>query len=320
MIVVDHVSKAFSGRTVLDDVSLTIEEGRTTALIGRSGSGKSVLMKHLIGLLQPDTGRVLVDDEDIGAVDYARLRVIRRQFGVLFQGGALFDSMTVFDNVAFPLRTFTAMTAGEVRDRAAWCLEEVGLAEAGAKRPSEISGGMQKRAALARAIALEPRYVIYDEPTSGLDPETSNSIDELIQMLADDLGVTSIVVTHDMHSVLAIADRAAFLHEGTLRWVGTVDDLHHADDEVLLRFVKANEYQIGRPLPPPAAPPVPFTPPPPVRALLDPDGAATDAPADGAPDVLDPDVLDPDGLDPDASAPAAAAPATASPDSTPATP
>ncbi len=246
MIVVDHVSKAFDGRTVLDDVSLEIEEGKTTALIGRSGSGKSVLMKHLIGLLKPDTGRILVNDEDIGAVGYDRLRVIRRQFGVLFQGGALFDSMSILDNVAFPLRTFTTMSATEIRDRAAWCLEEVGLAEAGARRPSEISGGMQKRAALARAIALEPRYVIYDEPTSGLDPETSNAIDELIQMLSDDLGITSIVVTHDMHSVLSIADRAAFLHEGSLRWVGTVDDLHHADDEVLLRFVKANEYQIGR--------------------------------------------------------------------------
>ena len=261
MISVDHVSKAFGGRTVLNDVTLDIEEGKTTALIGRSGSGKSVLLKHLIGLLTPDSGRVLVDGEDIGAVDYDRLRVIRRQFGVLFQGGALFDSMTVFDNVAFPLRTFTKMTAAEVTERAAWCLEEVGLAEAGARKPSEISGGMQKRAALARAIALEPRYVIYDEPTSGLDPETSNSIDELIQMLSEQLGITSIVVTHDMHSVLSIADRAAFLHEGTLRWVGTVDELHHADDEVLMRFVKANEYQIGRPVAPPFAPP-PVAPPP----------------------------------------------------------
>ena len=247
MIQIDRLTKAFDGRTVLDDVTLTIEEGKTTALIGRSGSGKSVLMKHIIGLLKPDSGRVLVDGEDIGTVDYARLRVIRRQFGVLFQGGALFDSMSVLENVAFPLRTFTPMRPAEVRDRAEACLAQVGLSEAAARKPSEISGGMQKRAALARAIALEPRYVIYDEPTSGLDPETSNTIDELIRSLSDELNITSIVVTHDMHSVLSIADRAAFLHQGQLRWFGTVADLHDATDEVLLSFVKANEYQIGNP-------------------------------------------------------------------------
>ena len=284
MIQIDRLTKAFDGRTVLDDVTLTIEEGKTTALIGRSGSGKSVLMKHIIGLLKPDTGRVLVDGEDIGAVDYARLRVIRRQFGVLFQGGALFDSMSVLENVAFPLRTFTKMGPGEVKDRAEECLRQVKLSDAAARKPSEISGGMQKRAALARAIALEPRYVIYDEPTSGLDPQTSNTIDELIRSLADELNITSIVVTHDMHSVLSIADRAAFLHEGQLRWVGTVDDLHRATDEVLLGFVKANEYQIGNPsataiaaATPPFAPPASAPP--------------ASAPAVGAPPVFSPDPL-----------------------------
>lgn len=247
MIQVQGISKGFEGKSVLEDVSLEIREGETMAIIGRSGSGKSVLMKHLIGLLTPDQGRVLVDGIDINKVKYRELRKVRNQFGVLFQGGALFDSMSAFDNVAFPLRTFTDLSEQEVREQAKRCLEVVQLGDIGDKKPAEISGGMQKRVALARAIALEPRYVIYDEPTSGLDPETSNTIDELINDLAEQLNVTSIVVTHDMHSVLAIADRAAFLHQGNLRWVGTVDELHESDDEVLTRFVRANEYQIGRP-------------------------------------------------------------------------
>ena len=245
MIRVDHISKSFSGKVVLEDVSLEIHEGETLAIIGRSGSGKSVLMKHLIGLLTPDTGRVLVDGVDINDIPYAELRQVRRQFGVLFQGGALFDSMTAFDNVAFPLRTFTKKTDAEVRDEVQRCLDMVQLPDVGPKKPSELSGGMKKRVALARAVALQPRYIIYDEPTSGLDPETSNAIDELIRGLAEQLNVTSIVVTHDMHSVLSIADRAAFIHRGHMRWVGTIDALHASDDDVLRSFVKANEYTIG---------------------------------------------------------------------------
>ncbi len=247
MIHIDQISKSFDGKQVLRDVSLTIEEGETHAIIGRSGSGKSVLMKHIIGLLKPDAGKVLIDDVDINAIPYAQLRRVRQQFGVLFQGGALFDSMTAFDNVAFPLRTFTTEKESEIRKRAQDCLNMVQLQDIGKKKPSELSGGMQKRVALARAIALRPRYVIYDEPTSGLDPETSNRIDELIRALADQLNITSIVVTHDMHSVLSIADRASFVHEGSLRWIGTVEELHASTDDVLLDFVKANEYQIGSP-------------------------------------------------------------------------
>ncbi len=245
MIEIKNITKSFDERIVLQDVSLTIEEGETHAIIGRSGSGKSVLMKHIIGLLKPDSGQVLVDNVDINTVPYGELRTVRQQFGVLFQGGALFDSMTAFDNVAFPLRTFTDLGEKELRERAQECLELVRLDDIGSKRPSELSGGMQKRVALARAIALRPRYVIYDEPTSGLDPETSNRIDELIRSLADQLNITSIVVTHDMHSVLSIADRASFVHEGRLRWIGTIPELHASNDEVLLDFVKANEYQIG---------------------------------------------------------------------------
>lgn len=247
MIQVEHIDKSFADKSVLRDVSLTIQEGETLAIIGRSGSGKSVLMKHIIGLLKPDRGRVLVDGTDINQISYSELRQVRRQFGVLFQGGALFDSMNAFENVAFPLRTFTNETAAEIRKEVEHCLEVVNLAGVGPKRPSELSGGMKKRVALARAISLRPRYIIYDEPTSGLDPETSNTIDDLIKDLADQLNVTSIVVTHDMHSVLNIADRAAFLHATQMHWVGTIAEMHRSDDVKLRAFVKANEYSIGEP-------------------------------------------------------------------------
>jgi len=245
MISVSNIYKSFSGKAVLKGVSLDIMEGETLAIIGRSGSGKSVLLKHIIGLLQPDSGHVTVDGTDINKVSYAELRAIRQNFGVLFQGGALFDSMNAFENVAFPLRTFTAMTEKEVCNVVQNCLNMVELPDVGSKLPSELSGGMQKRVALARAVALRPRYILYDEPTSGLDPETSNTIDELIQNLADQLKVTSIVVTHDMHSVLQIADRAAFIHEGEMHWTGTIPELHASDDRILKDFVKANEYLIG---------------------------------------------------------------------------
>ncbi|MFQ5570346.1 MAG: ABC transporter ATP-binding protein [Rhodothermales bacterium] len=247
MIKVEHIYKSFGTKPVLQDVSLDIHEGETLAIIGRSGSGKSVLMKHLIGLLQPDRGHVTVDGIDINNISYAELRRVRQQFGVLFQGGALFDSMDAFENVAFPLRTFTTKTEGEIRQEVHHCLEVVQLPEVGPKKPSELSGGMKKRVALARAIALRPRYIIYDEPTSGLDPETSNTIDDLIKSLADQLNVTSIVVTHDMHSVLNIADRAALIYATRMHWVGSIEALHQSDDAVLCAFVKANEYSIGTP-------------------------------------------------------------------------
>ena len=249
MIRIEHITKRFEDDTVLNDVSLDIREGEALAVIGRSGSGKSVLMKHIIGLLKPDEGRITVDDVDINNVSYRDVRRVRRKFGVLFQGGALFDSMTAFENVAFPLRTFTTESDQVVREKARECLEMVNLSDIGDKTPSEISGGMQKRVALARAIALRPKYIIYDEPTSGLDPETSNRIDELINSLTEHLSVTSIVITHDMHSVLSIADHVAFIHNGRIHWSGTIDELHSSEDEVLLEFVRANEYKIGVPSP-----------------------------------------------------------------------
>jgi phospholipid/cholesterol/gamma-HCH transport system ATP-binding protein len=247
MITVERLSKSFDGKPVLRDVSVEIREGETFAVIGRSGSGKSVLLKHLVGLLRPDAGRVFVDGVDLHALPYEELRQLRRRFGLLFQGGALFDSMTALENVAFPVETFTRAGRAGARERAQACLELVQLPEAGPRRPNELSGGQQKRVALARAIALEPKYVFYDEPTSGLDPQTSLAIDELIRGLGAQLGVTSIVVSHDIHSVLRTADRVGFLFEGRLHWVGTVAELHTSTDPELLDFVKANEYQIGRP-------------------------------------------------------------------------
>ena len=247
MIQIHDLAKSFDGRQVLQDVSLGIPEGEVTCIIGRSGSGKSVLMRHLVGLIRPDAGRVIVDGAPLDELTYSELRQVRRKFGVLFQGGALFDSMSAQANVEFPLRTFTELGSDAIVQRARECLALVELPDAGGKKPAELSGGQQKRVALARAIAMEPKYILYDEPTSGLDPETSNTIDELIHRLGSDLGTTSVVVTHDMHSVLSIADRIAFIHEGTMPWVGTVDDLHTATDPTLLAFVRANEYQIGRP-------------------------------------------------------------------------
>ena len=247
MIEIRDLSKSFDGTPVLHDVNLDVPEGQVTCIIGRSGSGKSVLMRHLVGLLRPDVGRVIVDGAPLDELTYSELRTVRRKFGVLFQGGALFDSMTARQNVEFPLRTFTDLTRAEIRQRADECLALVELPDAGPKMPAELSGGQQKRVALARAIAIEPKYILYDEPTSGLDPETSNTIDELIDRLGRTMGTTSVVVTHDMHSVLSIADRIAFVHEGTIPWTGTVDDLHRATDETLLAFVRANEYKIGTP-------------------------------------------------------------------------
>lgn len=247
MIQVDNIFKSFGGTPVLKGAELDVRDGETLAIIGRSGSGKSVLLKHMIGLLKPDSGRILIDGVDINEVSYRELQNLRQHFGVLFQGGALFDSMNSFDNVAFPLRTFSTKTEVEIRHEVLECLDMVELADVGPKYPADLSGGMRKRVALARAIAMRPRYIMYDEPTSGLDPETSNTIDELIKSLATRLSVTSVVVTHDMHSVLSIADRAAFVNAGKIWWTGTIPELHACTDEVLSDFVRANEYQIGLP-------------------------------------------------------------------------
>ncbi len=245
MIEVRNLHKGFGDIPVLQDVSLVIEDAQTFVILGQSGSGKSVLLKNIIGLLKPDSGEIIIDGIDTSTLSYRGVRKLRENFGVLFQGGALFDSMSSYDNVAFPLHMIKGMPEKQCRERVMECLELVRLPDAADKMPAELSGGMQKRVALARAIALEPKYIFYDEPTSGLDPRTSNTINDLIKDLDLRLGVTGIVITHDMHSCLAIADGIAFIHGGRIHWTGDVDDLHAATDEILLEFVKASEYQIG---------------------------------------------------------------------------
>ena len=244
MIEIKNLTKSFGDLLVWEDVSLTIEDGETLAIIGRSGCGKSVLLKHINALLYPDEGSVLIDGANIYEQDYVTQRILRQKFGILFQGSALFDSINTFENIAFPLRYFTSMAESEIKDTVMNALEQVNLENVHDKETAELSGGMRKRVGLARAIILEPEYIMYDEPTSGLDPQTSDEINKLIVNMADSLGITSIVVTHDMHSVLDVADKVAFLDEQKLSWHGTVEDMRVVDHQALHTFVKASEYQI----------------------------------------------------------------------------
>lgn len=242
MIEVEHLHKSIDGQEILRNINLRVDGSDVLVLIGRSGSGKTVLLKHLVGLMQPDSGRVLIDGIDLAAASREEIQEMRQKFGVLFQQGALFDYMTVFENTAFPLRMLTDQTENEIEQRVEECLEMVELAGGGSKMPADLSGGEQKRAALARAVVLEPQYLFYDEPDSGLDPETARHIDGHIKMLAKRLNVTSVVVTHNMHTVFSIADRVAYLHHGALQFLGTIDELRASSDADLRRFLKANEY------------------------------------------------------------------------------
>jgi phospholipid/cholesterol/gamma-HCH transport system ATP-binding protein len=238
------LGKRFDSHVVWNDVNLTIHDGETLAVIGKSGCGKSVLLKHLNALLHPDTGTVKVDGSEIFNLSYVQLRLVRQKFGVLFQGAALFDSIDTYENVAFPLRYFTRMSEKDIRTRVFDCLEMVNLANMGSKKTSELSGGMRKRVGLARAIVMQPRYLLYDEPTSGLDPVTSEEINDLIIHLKESLKITSVVITHDMHSVLRVADNVAFLDEQKLSWYGTLDQMRVAKHDRLEEFIKASEYKI----------------------------------------------------------------------------
>ncbi len=232
-----HVSKRFGRLVVLDDLTLSIDEGKCLVIIGASGTGKSVLLKHIIGLLRPDRGEVWFDGHRIDNLRERKLAEIRIQFGFLFQMGALFDSMSVLDNVSFPLVEHSKKSREEVREIAAEKLRLVGLRDAGNKMPGELSGGQRKRVGLARAIALGPRVILYDEPTTGLDPIRSDVINELIIKLQRELKVTSIVVTHDMNSAIKIADRIVMLHHGKLVFDGTPDEIQKTGDDVVRRFV-----------------------------------------------------------------------------------
>ena len=211
MIEVRHLQKSFGPHPVLNDVSFRIENGESVVIIGRSGGGKSVLLKHLVGLLQPDRGEVLIDGENIGPMNERQLLRVRRKFGMVFQGAALFDSMTVAENVAFALRRDKVLTEGEITQRVAETLEMVDLPGTELKKPAELSGGMRKRASLARALALDPQLLFLDEPTAGLDPIGADAFDRLILTLRDTLGLTVVMITHDLDSLYAITDRIAVI-------------------------------------------------------------------------------------------------------------
>jgi phospholipid/cholesterol/gamma-HCH transport system ATP-binding protein len=237
MIKVCHLEKRFGEQTVLDDVSFQIENGESVAIIGRSGIGKSVLLKHIIGLLRPDKGEVLIDGENIVPMDERQLLRVRQKFGMLFQGAALFDSMTVAENVAFALRRHVHWTEAEIIRRVANALAVVDLSGTENRNPAELSGGMRKRVGLARAIIYEPQIVLYDEPTTGLDPIVSDSIDKLIMRVRDRLKVTTVVVTHDMRTARRVGQRVLMMHENKIYASGTPDEFFASQDPIVRQFI-----------------------------------------------------------------------------------
>ena len=236
MIKIEGLWKSFGATEVLRGLDLEIRDAETIVIIGRSGGGKSVLLKHLCGLLKPDKGKVLVDGVDIVPLDEQELTPIRKQFGFLFQSAALFDSMTLYDNVAFPLRE-ERHPEDQVRKRVEEALTIVDLVSAKDKKPAELSGGMRKRAGLARAVVADPKYILYDEPTTGLDPIRADNINQLILRLHDQLHCTGVAVTHDMVSAYKIADRIAMLHEGTIHVVGTPEEIQATQDPIVKQFI-----------------------------------------------------------------------------------
>ena len=238
MIEIKELSKSFNDHPVLNGVALTVKTGETMVVIGRSGCGKSVLLKHIIGLLRPDGGSILIDGVDIAKLSGRSLDEIRKKFGMLFQGAALFDSMTVEENVAFPLGEHTTMGAAAIRQRVRECLSLVGLKHVEDLRPAELSGGMRKRVGLARALAMSPEIILYDEPTTGVDPIMGDIINDLIISLRDRLRVTSVLVTHDMRSAYKVADRIAMLYNGTIVEVGTPNEIRHSSNLVVQQFIR----------------------------------------------------------------------------------
>lgn len=241
MIEVKNLTKEFDGEVVLNDINASFENGMVNMIIGKSGSGKTVLLKCLVGLLSPGTGEIRYDGRNFIGLKSKEIRRIRRDIGMLFQGSALFDSRTVLENVMFPLDMFSRKNRKERKKRAEFCLERVDLLEAANLYPSEISGGMKKRAAIARAIALNPKYLFCDEPNSGLDPKTSQLIDELIYDLTKDFSMTTVVVSHDMNSVINIGDKVIFINEGVKEWEGNKSEVLGTDNEVLNDFVFASD-------------------------------------------------------------------------------
>ncbi|NJL75154.1 MAG: ATP-binding cassette domain-containing protein [Saprospiraceae bacterium] len=242
MIKVKNVYKSFSDVDVLNDINIQFEKGKCNLIIGRSGAGKTVLLKILVGLLEPTKGTIWYDDTNFSQLNRKERRVIRMEIGMLFQGSALFDSLTVEQNVRFPLDMFTTMTIGEKRKRVDECLERVSLGGSNAKYPSEISGGMQKRTGIARAIVLNPKYLFCDEPNSGLDPKTAMVIDELIQSITYENNITTVINTHDMNSVMEIGDGITLLYKGRTAWQGNKNEVLESDNELLQNFIFASPF------------------------------------------------------------------------------
>ncbi len=240
MIEAKHIVKSFDGRIILHDISATFYEGKTNLIIGQSGSGKTVLMKSLVGLIKPEEGEILYDGRDFMKFNSDEIRLLRSEIGMLFQGSALFDSMTVIENVMFPLLMFTDQSYQQRKKRAEFCLERVNLKGANKLYPSELSGGMQKRAAIARAIALNPKYLFCDEPNSGIDPRTSLVIDALVSDITHEYNITTIINTHDMNSVMGIGENIVFLNKGCLDWQGTKEEIFTSKSESLNDFVFAS--------------------------------------------------------------------------------
>ncbi|MBR5335895.1 MAG: ATP-binding cassette domain-containing protein [Bacteroidaceae bacterium] len=241
MIEIKHISKRFGEQTVLDNVSTVFENGKSNLIIGLSGAGKTVLLKCIVGLLAPDKGEVLYDGRNILKFNKKERLMLRREMGMLFQNAALFDSMSVLENVMFPLEMFSEKSYAEKLERARFCLERVNMLDAQDKSPEELSGGMQKRAAIARAIALEPKYLFCDEPNSGLDPQTSLIIDELIHSITTEYNITTIVNTHDMNSVMGIGDHITFLAGGRLEWQGNKDNILDSNNSLLNDFLFSSD-------------------------------------------------------------------------------
>ena len=241
MIKIQNITKSFGDKLVLNQVSGVFEKGKPNLIIGASGTGKSVLLKCIVGLVKPNSGEVFYDGRNFYNSDKASKIEVRREMGMLFQGGALFDSKTVEQNIMFPLEVLTKMSPSEKIDRANFCLQRVGLENVNRKMPSEISGGMKKRVGIARAIVNNPNYLFCDEPNSGLDPQTSILIDELIQDISEDFDITTIVVTHDMNSVMGIGEKIMFIYKGENVWEGTNKDITHSGVKELDDFVFANK-------------------------------------------------------------------------------
>lgn len=241
------VHKAFGSKQVLRGASLTIQRGEVLVILGGSGTGKSVTLRNILGLERPDSGSVLVEGTDITALDEEELFEVRKKFGMLFQSGALFDSMTVFENVAFPLREHTEIRGEELARRVEEALSMVDLSGSSHLMPVDLSGGMRKRVGLARAIMLRPQMILYDEPTTGLDPVTADTINKMIIGLQKRLNVTSVVVTHDIQSAFSVGDRVAFLNNGVFEWVGRVDDAPRSDHPRLREFLVTSNVQAAQP-------------------------------------------------------------------------